>query len=113
MKSLSTLSRTTGGMKFGLSDSPEASSSITFGWPWTRSRISFSSSKRIWSSAETPRCSTLMATWRRNMVLDWVHSSSPRYALAKRPEPSSIGVPCSSTTNAYERAREMYGVPLA
>src|SRR5262245_43770049 len=46
---------------------------------------------------------------RRNVVLDSVQRSSPRYALANRPEPSSIGWPCSSITNAYVRDRLMYG----
>ncbi len=42
----------------------------------------------------------LSATGRRSVVLDSTQRSSPRYAFAKRPEPSSIGLPFSSTTNA-------------
>jgi hypothetical protein len=65
MKSFSTLSRTCGGMKCSLSDSPEVRSSTMLAWPWTRSRISFSIWKRIESSGETPFCRILMATLRR------------------------------------------------
>ena len=40
-----------------------------------------------------------MAILRRKAVFDSTQTSSPRYVLAKRPEPSSIGSPASSVTN--------------
>ena len=49
-----------------------------FGWPWTRSRSSFSIWKRSASSSLTPFWSILIATCRVKAVFDSTHRSSPR-----------------------------------
>jgi len=92
-------------MNAGLSASPEPYRVMMFGWPWTRSSSSFSIWKRSASSSLTPFWSSLIATCLEKAVLDSTHFSSPRYALANRPDPSSTGWPCSSSANEYARDR--------